>query len=195
MAKFMLERFQNDTTSYAEIENKATKLKLKFFQKSEVAQYMENPTSDNFKNAIAHVVALQDKLRFLYQQESLYLDAAIETACKQANFIPGISSEPKGKETPAALLQRVSYGLYRCSGKEVTFWFEYLVASLLSSNGDADLKLWNPHLTPEHIAQVYNLTVDTLLHSVRLGQVSQCLSDLKDFLNLLKKVNFSFMLK
>lgn len=85
----MLERFQNDTNSFAEIENKATKLKMKFFQKAEIAQYMENPTADNFKNAINHVVALQDKLKFLYQQESLYLDAAIDTACKQANFLPG----------------------------------------------------------------------------------------------------------
>lgn len=105
----------------------------------------------------------------------------------------GISAESKGKETPAVLLQRTSFGLYRCSGKEVTFWFEYLVASLLSASGDADLKLWNPHLSPEQITQVYNLTVDALLHSVRLGQVSQCLLDIKDFLNVARKVNRTFI--
>ena len=76
----------------------------------------------------------------LYQQDANYIDSAIDTVVKAANFIPGLSPETV---TPGmdenTLLQRLSFALARCSGKEVALWFEYLVASLLSIQGELEL--------------------------------------------------------
>lgn len=46
--------------------------------------------------------------------------------------------------------QAAKYGflLSRFGGQETDLWFEYLVASLLSSKNEADLTTLNPFLTP-----------------------------------------------
>lgn len=65
-------------------------------------------------------------------------------------------------------------------------WFEFMVATLLSSQGEYDLRMLNPFLTQEDARKVCDLVVDALLHVIRLGQIRRCLSEARDLTAILE---------
>jgi hypothetical protein len=74
----------------------------------------------------------------------------------------------------------------RYAGLEVVFWFEFLVASLLSTNGHNELKKLNPFLSDLEVKRVFDLVVDSMFHSVRLGQIRGAIREATELINLLR---------
>ncbi len=191
VGKAMLERLQKDAQFYAEKENSGTTCKLRLFQHSELLQYAQNPSSEALTTAVAHVETLFSTLQSLYQQDLQYMNGALDNLLQFANFIPGIS---KGSSTTApnlddqTMLSRINWVLLRVANIEPRLWFEYLVGSLLSSQGEQDIKFWNPFLSEADVQEVTNLTIDLLLRTVRLGHIGRCIMDTRDLISRLKKL-------
>jgi hypothetical protein len=68
----------------------------------------------------------------------------------------------------------------------MTLNFEFLVASLLSTQGHNEIKKLNPFLNDFEVKRVFDLVVDAMFHSVRLGQTRRAIVDATDLLNELK---------
>jgi hypothetical protein len=68
----------------------------------------------------------------------------------------------------------------------MTLNFEFLVASLLSTQGHTELKKLNPFLNDFEVKRVFDLVVDAMFHSVRLGQTRRAIADANDLLNELR---------
>jgi hypothetical protein len=192
VGKTMLERLQKDSQSYAEKENSGVSCKLKFFQAGEILQYVKNPSGQELAAAVAHVEGLLSALQSVYQQDLQYMQTSIENVVKAANYIPGVTARGDNNNSAPAdeptMLSRLSWALLRVANIEPKLWFEFLVASLLSSKGDEDIKFWNPFLTDTDAQEVLNLTVDSLLHTIRLGHAGRCIIETRDLLGQLKKL-------
>ena len=67
----MLNRLQSDAKVYAEMENNGSAYKMQKFLKSDLAQYLQNPTM--LKSAIEMVQKLQTTLATAMQKETQYL--------------------------------------------------------------------------------------------------------------------------
>lgn len=155
VSKSMADRMQKDAAAYAEKENKGASSKLKMFTKSEIMGYVANPNSDALTKAIAQVETLLTAMMNAHQADIKYITIAIENVVKAANFVPGISSKnPNSGLDEAQILSRLAFALQRVSLREPRIWFEFMVASLLSSTGEQDMKMWNPFLSESEIKQV-----------------------------------------
>lgn len=167
VSKSMVERLQKDSAAYAEKENKGASSKLKLFSKNEIISYVNSPNSDSLTKAIALVETLISNMSAAHQQDLKYISIAIENVVKAANFVPGISTKnPNTGMDEGALLSRLSFVLQRVSQKEPKIWFEFMVAALLSSDGEKDLKMWNPFLSDSEVKQV-RVTFRTSVDRVR----------------------------
>ena len=101
------------------------------------------------------------------------------------------SSKPGSKRQSLVADEKktqIGFELGRFSGAEVDISFEYLVASLLSSQSDKDLVKLNPFLTPERIDLVWRLTVGIILHTNRIGQVNRALDEAKEMAVMLSRM-------
>ena len=101
------------------------------------------------------------------------------------------SSKPGSKRQSLVADEKktqIGFELGRYSGAEVDISFEYLVASLLSSQSDTDLVKLNPFLSPERIDLVWRLTVGIILHTNRIGQVNRALDEAKEMASMLTRM-------
>ena len=185
-SRSLIERLQKNVQFYAEKENKGTSCKLKNFMKNELEDYVKNPKGTNTANAVPHLETLIQTLEGMYQQDRDYMNASIENLIKTANNL-GIGGQGKQMEENA-LVNRLNFALLRIAGKEPRLWFEFLVAAMLSTQAEVDIRLCNPFLSETDAQQVLLLTADCLMHTVRLGHIGRCLNDTRDLLNQMKKL-------
>ena len=68
------------------------------------------------------------------------------------------------------------FRLGQCSEIEPSAWFELLVASILSSTAESDIRSLNPYLTATAYKTVTSLTVVAMLTSIRIGQTHRVLT-------------------
>ena len=83
---------------------------------------------------------------------------------------------------------QLGFELARYSGSEVDISFEYLVASLLSTQSDRDMVRLNPFISAERIDLVWRLTVGIILHTNRIGQCNRTLDEAKDMIGMLLRM-------
>lgn len=68
------------------------------------------------------------------------------------------------------------FRLGQCSEREPSAWFELLVASILSTTSEHDIRSLNPFLSPTAYRTVTSLTVVSMLTSIRIGQTHRALT-------------------
>ena len=68
------------------------------------------------------------------------------------------------------------FRLGQCSEREPSAWFELLVASILSTTSEHDIRSLNPFLSPNAYKTVTSLTVVSMLTSIRIGQTHRALT-------------------
>ncbi len=68
------------------------------------------------------------------------------------------------------------FRLGQCSEREPAVWFELLVASILSTDAEHDIRSLNPYLSPTAYKTVTSLTVVSMLTSIRIGQTHRALT-------------------
>ncbi len=76
------------------------------------------------------------------------------------------------------------FRLGQCSEREPAAWFELLVASILSTSAEHDIRSLNPFLSPTAYKTVTSLTVVAMLTSIRIGQTHRALTGYVSCLNL-----------
>ena len=70
----------------------------------------------------------------------------------------------------------LKFRLGQTSEKEPAVWFELLVASILSSDAEHNIRSLNPYLSPTAYKTVTSLTVVSMLTSIRIGQSHRALT-------------------
>jgi len=83
----------------------------------------------------------------------------------------------------------------QCSEREPSVWFELLVASILSSTSEHDIRMLNPFLSRTAYKTVTSLTVVAMLTSIRISQTHRALTNLTKLVLLLRQVKSSTQLK
>lgn len=68
------------------------------------------------------------------------------------------------------------FRLGQCSEREPAVWFELLVASILSTDAEHDIRSLNPYLSPVAYKTVTSLTVVSMLTSIRIAQSHRALT-------------------
>lgn len=68
------------------------------------------------------------------------------------------------------------FRLGQCSKREPSVWIELLVASILSTSAELDIRSLNPYLSPNAYKTVTSLTVVSMLTSIRIGQTHRALT-------------------
>lgn len=106
--------------------------------------------------------------------DSNYLNIVMQYAVRCANNVPGLHT-PFSPKLAHFILSRYMVNLdlyiyiyifvliilkfYRYSGLEMTMFYEFLVASLLSSQGHTEIKRLNPFLNDFEVKRVFDLVV------------------------------------
>lgn len=83
------------------------------------------------------------------------------------------------------------FRLGQISEREPTVWFELLVASILSTTAEQDIRSLNPYLSSAAYKTVTSLTVVAMLASIRIGQSHRALAGLSHLVKLLRAVKSS----
>lgn len=81
------------------------------------------------------------------------------------------------------------FRLGQVSEREPTVWFEHLVASILSTTAEHDIRSLNPYLSASAYKTVNSLTVVAMLASIRIGQSHRALAGLSHLVKLLRSVS------
>eukprot|EP00957_Ditylum_brightwellii_P110317 8413800-Ditylum_brightwellii.AAC.1 len=85
----------------------------------------------------------------------------------------------------------LKFRLGQYGDKEPTAWLELLVASILSSTAEHDIRSLNPYLSSDAYKTVTSLTAVSMLTSIRIGQSHRALTSLSKLILLLRKVDSS----
>ena len=75
--------------------------------------------------------------------------------------------------------------------REPASWFELLVASILSTTSEHDIRSLNPYMSSVAFKTVTSLTVVAMLTSIRISQTHRALSSLTKLIQLLRGVKVS----
>lgn len=176
VAKSMMTRMKEDAKTFAETENEGSVPKLCGFFDVQVESYMASPDGPGLGKAIEHVEKLFKMLHLLKVKDSTFVNSNICETLRIANSTGDKHS----------LRARSTFLAARDSGHEPEIWFDYLVASLMSTKAEASLQKLNPFLSPSSVRHVLNLTVSVMMHVIRIGQTQSCIATTRRLLNLLK---------
>jgi hypothetical protein len=70
----------------------------------------------------------------------------------------------------------LKFRLGQCSEREPAVWFELLVAAILSTHAEHNIRSLNPYLSPTAYKTVTSLTVVAMLTSIRISQTHRALT-------------------
>jgi hypothetical protein len=70
----------------------------------------------------------------------------------------------------------LKFRLGQCSESEPAVWFELLVAAILSTDAEHNIRSLNPYLSPTAFKTVTSLTIVSMLTSIRIGQSHRTLT-------------------
>ena len=92
-----------------------------------------------------------------------------------------IATSEERSDQPGSVPEECNFLRFRLgqvSEREPTVWFELLVASILSSTAESDIRSLNPYLSSAAYKTVTSLTVVAMLASIRIGQSHRALAGL-----------------
>lgn len=158
---------------------------VKFMDEASIDCIVAQPGQGAWKSAMDLLTKLEQDLNALRDRDRNHMDGTIHQAVGYLNDVRQIGSDG---DMPAAR-RKLSFLLVRTGKKEIVMKFEYLVASLLSTNSDRDIAKLNPFIDERKTHFVYDLAVSAILHSSRVSQINQALDLLRDVMKYLNKIN------
>ena len=120
----------------------------------------------------------------------------VKHTLKVANGVELPAGDFEGKKKTKAYLDvrhRLAFVLTRISGQAAIFWFEYLVASLMSRNSESEVRSLNPFLPEGGVKRVQDLVVGVLLRASRSSLPLSSLS-LASYFSLPSSILYSLAL-
>ena len=167
-----MQRIRTDVRKYAESANSESQPTLLGFTPSDIDSFHNSPTVYN--KALAQVNALMKSLEMsmFYDRKSLsnlmFRALAIATSDERSDVPMG------GGDVGECNFLRFRLG--QCSEREPSAWFELLVASILSTSAERDIRSLNPFLSATAYKTVTSLTVVAMLTSIRISQTHRALT-------------------
>lgn len=167
-----MQRISADMRKYAEKENAGTTPTLIGFAPADIdALHGSPPAMSKAQNQLTALVrSLNSSMDFDRKSLSNLMHRAL-----------AIVNSDERSDTPYASgvvgeCNFLRFRLGQCSEREPSAWFELLVASILSTTSDSDIRSLNPYLTASAYKTVMSLTIVAMLTSIRIGQTHRVLT-------------------
>ena len=167
-----LSRVATDVLKHAQKANSEKKPILIGFAPAEVDSFYSNPAAlskamgqlDNLIKGLNQAMAFDRKSLWNLMNRAL----AIATSDERSDT-PN-SSGPNGE------INFLKFRLGQVSEREPAAWFELLVASILSTTSDHDIRSLNPYMSGVAYKTVTSLTIVAMLTSIRISQTDRALT-------------------
>ena len=179
------QRISTDISKYAHGANNETTPTLIGFSPADIDSLHSNPAS--LKKAISQLGNLIKSLNGLMEFDRMSLGNLMARAL-------AIATSAERSDQPGTLPEECNFLRFRLgqiSEREPTVWFELMVASILSSTAEQDIRSLNPYLSSAAYKTVNSLTVVAMLASIRIGQSHRALAGLSRLVKLLRSVKSS----
>jgi len=182
-----MNRIQTDVYKYAEKSNTEVEATLVGFTPGEIQSFHSNPAA--LSKATAQLSKLNKSLNHAmeFDRKSLW---------NLMNRSLAIATSDERSDTPnsggqSGEIKFMKFRLGQVSEREPAAWFELLVASILSTTAEHDIRSLNPYMSGVAYKTVTSLTVVAMLTSIRISQTHRALTSLSKLILLLRKVNAS----
>ena len=188
VCRSLLARLVNDKQFYANDQNKGRTPELTGFSLKDVRRY----TSSMAERACSIIHSLSQALVDLRIKDLNEVSKLVRMVLSLVNHInPRPPQAKPGQSVPesatADYRRRLAFLMSRHHGQEAKVGFELLITSLMSTEGDADLKRVNPFLSKMHLTTIKHLTVSLMLTVNRLGQTARSIIAARVLAGALKK--------
>ena len=167
-----IQRLTTDVRKYAEKTNSETIPTLIGFSPSDIEGLHRTPgvLHKAHSQLSSLVKALNESMHFDRKSLSNLMARALAIATSDERFDKPYA---KGIEGECNFLK---FRLGQCSEREPSVWFELLVASILSTTAEHDIRSLNPFLSSKAYQTVNSLTVVAMLTSIRISQTHRALT-------------------
>ena len=176
------QRISTDIQKYAHGANNETTPALIGFSPADIESLHSNPAA--LSKAISQLGALIKALNGLMEFDRMSLGNLMARAL-------AIATSEERSDQPGSVPEECNFVRFRLgqiSEREPTVWFEHLVASILSTTAEQDIRSLNPYLSSAAYKTVTCLTVVAMLASIRIGQSHRALAGLHHLVKLLRRV-------
>lgn len=167
-----MQRVATDVLKYSQKANSEKKAALIGFTPSEINSFHSNPGALN--NAISQLTNLITGLNqaMNFDRKSLWnlMNRALAIASSDERSDAPSTSDPHSE------INFLRFRLGQVSEREPAAWFELLVASILSTTGEHDIRSLNPYMSGVAYKTVTSLTVVSMLTSIRISQTDRALT-------------------
>lgn len=165
-------RIASDVITYAEQSNRESLPSLIGLSPADIDALHQSPVAMN--NALSQLNSLIKSLEASMSFDRKSLANLMYRALS-------IATSDERSDTPyaggaAAECSFLRFRLGQCSEREPSAWFELLVASILSTTSEHDIRSLNPFLSPMAYKTVTSLTVVAMLTSIRISQTHRALT-------------------
>lgn len=167
-----IQRITTDVLKFSGQTNSETTPTLIGFAPAEIDTFHDNPACLN--KAISQLSALAKALNSAmgFDRKSLW---------NLMNRALAIATSDERSDTPKAggavgECNFLRFRLGQCSEREPSCWFELLVASILSTTAEHDIRSLNPYMSSMAYKTVTSLTVVAMLTSNRIAQTHRALT-------------------
>lgn len=167
-----MSRITTDIMKYAAKTNAETVPTLIGFAPAEVASFHRSPAALNKGTSLLKTLTKSLNSAMSFDRKSLW---------NLMNRALAIATSDERSDTPNAgghtgECNFLRFRLGQCSEREPSAWFELLVASILSSTAEHDIRSLNPYMSATAYKTVTSLTVVAMLTSIRIGQTHRALT-------------------
>ena len=185
IASCMLRRLEDDAKEYAQQANSGVTMKMVLLFDAQLKEYVQDRSSPKLAAAVEKMNDLIAAMKELIAQDNTYVRVASSHVLSIANQIP--ADADAGSEG-AGTVDGLRHELARLGRSEPVLGLDDLVSSLLSTEAEESLRLWNPFLDAAAVEQVLGLTIDLIMHVVRIGHTRRCLAEARDLLGCLERL-------
>lgn len=165
-------RIAADVLKFANQANTESTPTLLGFSPTDIEALHRSPVAMN--KAISQINLLHKALNSSMTFDRKSLSNLMERAFNISNSDERSDTPYSGGATGECNFLRFRLG--QASGREPKVWFELLVASILSSSAEHNIRSLNPYLSPTAYKTVTSLTIVAMLTSIRIGQTHRALT-------------------
>lgn len=167
-----MQRVAADVYKYAEKTNSERLPTLIGFKPNEIDAFHSNP---------AALSTASSQLRKLTKALNQAMEFDRKSLWNLMNRALAIATSDERSDTPnaggpAGEIEFLRFRLGQVGEKEPAAWFELLVASILSTSAEHDIRSLNPHMSGIAYKTVTSLTVVAMLTSIRISQTHRAMT-------------------
>eukprot|EP00466_Bigelowiella_natans_P012371 jgi/Bigna1/86051/estExt_fgenesh1_pg.C_70337 len=178
-AKTMISYIKNDTLLHA--KNQKTKMAVDFqgLSPEDVAAYVRDGQNKSIDTVISNLKSLVQRLDEMRSQDLLYVAAAVDAA---------LSTWANVTDDSKKIKLQLRFSLAKISRQRASASWDYLLASLLSTNMYHDLKKVNPFLSKSDFDKTRDITVAALFRGNRIGQACRAIAPASALIGMLQSL-------